>query len=146
MTYKTHGSLLYVDEKQSSSIIVQLDSCEIWLAFGVAAAATFDNWLNMSCWFWCCCCSAPVVESLRKLPVPEIICQLPTDNDDDDSWRWRLSLLVANGTDTGLVRLFWGGCVVGHEVLLKPLFELSVDMQPILLPLSWLFASHVPFL
>lgn len=40
-----------------------------------------------------------VSDTLLKLPVPDIICQLPTD--EVDSWRFRNLLVI--GTETGLV-------------------------------------------
>lgn len=42
----------------------------------------------------------------RKLPVPVIICQLPTLKEEEDSCRCRRRL--ETGTVTGLVRRFWG--------------------------------------
>lgn len=48
-------------------------------------------------------CSAVAESELRKLPVVEIICQLPTDRDDDDSWRCLKKFEATAGTDTGLV-------------------------------------------
>lgn len=47
--------------------------------------------------------SAVAESELLKLPVVEIICQLPTDKDDDDSWRCLKKFEATAGTDTGLV-------------------------------------------
>lgn len=47
--------------------------------------------------------SAVALSELRRLPVLEIICQLPTDNEDDDSCRCRKKFEATAGTDTGLV-------------------------------------------
>lgn len=87
--------MLYVDEKQSSSIKVQLDSSDIWLAFGVVKL-----WKLLFGAIWWFCFSIEFESALLRLPVPEISCQLPTD--EEDSCRWRI-LFVFTGTDTGLV-------------------------------------------
>lgn len=98
-TYIKLISLLKTDEKQSSSIIVQLESCEIWLAFGVVEFVLF--WAA-GCKLLCCGSTIKCESALLKLPVPEIICQLPTDSDDVDSFLC-LNIFDAIGTETGLV-------------------------------------------
>lgn len=79
-TYKKFESLIKLDEKQSSSIKVQLDSCEIWLAFGVAKIKELQFGAILFC-----CFSIEFESALLRLPVPDMSCQLPTD--DADSWR-----------------------------------------------------------